>query len=256
MLHTEQMTTEQDKSIQNQESLAINAVAIENIIPELPVSPKNILQDMKGIACVIVSSPQYELMLYLGVFGGLTRLIADNNGLIHHCSQYGVTLIIPEGAVQEEQTVTLHFGACLYSSKFKFGNYIPVTPIVWVYINQELIKPAELHLPHHVNAADSFTKSKLTLLTARNKFFHENELHFTVDDDSVLEVDFALCKTFLDHFCSLCAGIEKSSFKDIQKCCRLAVAEKQESDMTFLFDCIIFPSQLEYKKVCFVAMFS
>ena len=42
------MTPEQDKSIQNQESLAVNAVAIENIIPELPVSPKKILEDMKG----------------------------------------------------------------------------------------------------------------------------------------------------------------------------------------------------------------
>ena len=60
MLHTEQMTTEQDKSIQNQESLAVNVVAIENAIPELPASPKKIFQDMKGITCVIVSSQQYE----------------------------------------------------------------------------------------------------------------------------------------------------------------------------------------------------
>ena len=186
----------------------------------------------------------------------MTDLIVDINGLIHHCSQYGVTLIIPEGAVQKEQMVTVHFGTCLYSSKIKFGNYIPVTPIVWVYINQELMKPAELHLPHHVNAADSLTKSKLTLLTARDEFFNENELCFTVDNDSVLEVDFALCKTFLDHFCSTCAGIEKSSFKDIQKRCGLAVAEKQESDATLLFHYIIFPSQLACRKVGFVAMFS
>ena len=245
------MASEQDKSIQNQ----LNT--IDNTIPELPVLPINIFQEIKGIAWIVVSFPHYELMLYLGVFGDLTRLRVDSNGLIHHCSQYGVTLIIPEGAVQEKQTVTLHFGACLYSNKFKFGNYIPVTPIVWVYIKQELVKPAELHLPHHVDATNPFTKSKLTLLTAGDEFFNKNELHFTVDDDSVLEVDFALCKTSRNHFCSTCVGIKKSSFRDIQKRYRLAIAEKQKSDVTLLFHCIIFPSQIACKKVCFVAsMFS
>uniref|UniRef100_A0A1X7UJD7 Death domain-containing protein n=1 Tax=Amphimedon queenslandica TaxID=400682 RepID=A0A1X7UJD7_AMPQE len=206
-----------------------------------------ILKDYDTVASQEVAR-KLEAEYNARIFGDMTDLIVDSSGLIHHCSQYGVTLIIPEGAVQEEETVTVHFGTCLYSSKFKFGNYIPVTPIVWVHMSQELMKLAELYLPHHVDATNPLTRSKLTLLTAKDEFFNENELHFTKNDDSVLEVDFALCKTSRNHFCSTCAGIEKSSFENIQKRCWLAVAEKQESDVTFLFHCIIFPSQLACKK--------
>ncbi|XP_019853903.1 PREDICTED: uncharacterized protein LOC109583135 [Amphimedon queenslandica] len=222
----------------NQEKSAQNELHVSTTKPFT-------LRDDTFNATMIPKPPIQEMK---SIFGDMTDLIVDSSGLIHHCSQYGVTLIIPEGAVQEEETVTVHFGTCLYSSKFKFGNYIPVTPIVWVHMSQELMKLAELYLPHHVDATNPLTRSKLTLLTAKDEFFNENELHFTKNDDSVLEVDFALCKTSRNHFCSTCAGIEKSSFENIQKRCWLAVAEKQESDVTFLFHCIIFPSQLACKK--------
>ena len=87
---------------------------------------------------------------YIGIFENLTPLTVTTTGLVHHCSQYGVTLIIPEGAI--EHTATVWFGVCLFSDKFKFeDDYIPVSPIVWIYINCQLIKPAEIYLPHHIN---------------------------------------------------------------------------------------------------------
>uniref|UniRef100_A0A1X7T094 Uncharacterized protein n=1 Tax=Amphimedon queenslandica TaxID=400682 RepID=A0A1X7T094_AMPQE len=62
-----------------------------------------------------------------GIYGNLTVLPVDSNGLFYHCDKYGTTLIIPEGAVQESATVW--FGACLYGDNFDFDHYVPVTPI-------------------------------------------------------------------------------------------------------------------------------
>ena len=175
-------------------------------------------------------------------------LSVDSSGLIHHCSQYGVTLIISEGAILEPATVW--FGASLYSDKFKFGDYVPVTPIVWVYIDQKLMKPAELYLPHHIDVADQITKNKLSLLTANDEeFLKKGSLIFAPNNNSVMEVESALCKTYCHHFCSHCAGIEKIAYEDARKQCLLAVAKKQEDSVTLLVHFCIFPFQPACRKV-------
>ena len=59
----------------------------------------------------------------------MTVLEFTATGLVHHCSQYGVTLIIPEGAI--EGTATVWFGVTLLSNKFKFkDNSVPVSPVL------------------------------------------------------------------------------------------------------------------------------
>ena len=37
---------------------------------------------------------------YIAVFKNLITLTVTTTGLVHHCSQYGVTVIIPEGAIE------------------------------------------------------------------------------------------------------------------------------------------------------------
>ncbi|XP_019863514.1 PREDICTED: uncharacterized protein LOC109592525, partial [Amphimedon queenslandica] len=54
-------------------------------------------------------------------FDELTKLQVGSNRTEYHSSQYGVTLNIPEGAVQGSATVW--FGTVLFSDKFKFGDY-------------------------------------------------------------------------------------------------------------------------------------
>ena len=113
---------------------------------------------------------------YIGIFKNLTPLTVTTTGLVHHCSQYGVTLIIPEGAI--EHTATVWFGVCLFSDKFKFeDDYIPVSPIVWIYINCQLIKPAELYIPHHIDVSNmKDCSNQLYLLTADDESFKRNKI--------------------------------------------------------------------------------
>ena len=73
---------------------------------------------------------------YTGIFENLTTLTVTCTGLVHHCNEYGVTLIIPEGAI--EHTATLWFGVCLFSEKFKYEeDFIPISLIVWMHINSQ-----------------------------------------------------------------------------------------------------------------------
>ena len=179
-------------------------------------------------------------------FNGVTKLVLDNTGLIHHCSQYGVTLIIPEGAVQ--QPAHVWFGACLLSNQFNFGDYIPITPIVWVYINEKLMKPAELHLPHDINTSE-MPKNPLVHLTASDQaFMEEGQFHFTVSSGVKMEVAPEIIKTYCHHFCSHCIAIEKNAYKTTPKRYMIAMAEKQEDDVTFLDFCC-FPCQIHCKQV-------
>ena len=162
-----------------------------------------------------------------------------STGLIHHCSQYGVTLIIPEGAVQ--QPANVWFGACLYGHKINFGDYVPVTPIVRVHVDTELKKPAELYLPHHVDDTDPVTRSKLTLLTADDDL--QSELSFTTNSkEFVMDFQSGLCKISGNHFCSSCIAFEKTN-QSIKRKYMVAMAEKQGVNMTFHVELCVFPSQ-------------
>ena len=162
----------------------------------------------------------------IGVFGELQELSLDSSGLVYHNSEYEVTLVIPEGAIQ--QSATVWFGACLYSDKFKFGDYVPVTPIVWVHIDQKLMKPAELYLPHHINTET--TKTNLFPLTANDEtFIKEKKFLFTISDKVEIEIiDPELFKTCCYHFCSHCIAVRKIDYDKIQKQYKIVRAEKQE----------------------------
>lgn len=175
-------------------------------------------------------------------------LSVNNSGLKYYCSEYGVTLIIPEEAVQQSGTVW--FKACLFSDKFNFGDYIPVTPIVWVYTDMKLIKPAELYLPHHIYIEQPETKSELVLLTADDKF-DGDKLLFSVNNNLIMEVESTLCKMYCRHFCSSCAAVKKASYNGFQKQYMLAVAKKQKNYMTLLVHFCICPSQPKCTEVLY-----
>ena len=124
----------------------------------------------------------------------------DENGLLYHSYKYGVTIIIPPGAVQ--QPCTLQFGACLLLPHFRSNDsFIPVSPFVWIHIDSLLAKPAELYIPHYVDVSSDEDKMKLCLLTTK-----ENFEVFTAD--KVAEVSFSqtLARILTTNFCSLCVA--------------------------------------------------
>ena len=182
------------------------------------------------------------MLFTLDTFGELHKLSLDSSGLVYHCSQYGVTLIIPEGAVQESTTVW--FGACLFSDKFKFDDYVPVTPIVWVHINQKLIdKCAELYIPHNVVISSSEANLQhFTILRA-----HDDDCSDVISfqENYMSQLQFAsglqIFKISSPHFCSNCVAVQKRAYKAIPKRYLIARADKKNGSrklsVQFIFLC-------------------
>ena len=154
----------------------------------------------------------------------------DENGLFYHYYKYGVTIIIPPGAVQ--QSCTLQFGACLLLPHFKSNvSFIPVSPFVWIHIDSLLAKPAELYIPHYVDSSDE-DKMKLCLITTK-----ENPDVFRTE--KLPEVSFSptLVRILTTHFCSLCAAAENPPRKRFY----LLYAEKEIDDGSLYVDiCILY----------------
>ncbi|XP_019854350.1 PREDICTED: uncharacterized protein LOC109583440 isoform X2 [Amphimedon queenslandica] len=196
------------------------------------LKPENVLLDRKFQAIE-------------NVFGKLIKLkLQANDGLMHHCDQSGITLVIPEGAVQESTTVW--FGACLLSDKFKFGDYVPVTPIVWVHIDRKLDKCAELYIPHDVVISSEDNLQQFTILTA-----HDDEcsdvISFRENDASKLELASGsqIFKISSPHFCSNCVAVQKRAYKAIPRRYLIAQADKKIGSREELLVQFIFLCQLQ-----------
>ena len=102
----------------------------------------------------------------------------------------------------------------MYSDKFKFGDYVPVTPIAWVYITQKLIKPAELYLPHHIDVDKAVgIKTKLLRLTAAD----DSHFKFQRCDDNQFDIETSVFKLLSPHFCSNCVASTYEICKEIPK---------------------------------------
>lgn len=174
-------------------------------------------------------------------------LEVERSGVIHHCNQSGVTIIIPEGAVQQQ--ATLSFEACLFHDKLKLSDYIPVTPIVrfQLYPYQELMKPIELYLPHHItHHADLTEKNHLACLEVDND---ENTLL-----QEVKEVFPQLYKLTCYHFHTYCVAASICIYERLNRRYIIAMAEKQEDDMTLHVHFCLFSCQQACKKVCKIVL--
>ena len=164
---------------------------------------------------------------------------------MHHCDQSGVTLIVPEGAVQESATVW--FGACLFSDKFKFGDYVPVTPIVWVHIDRKLDKCAELYIPHDVVISSEDNLLQFTILTAHDDdcsdviSFQENYM-----SQLQLASGLQIFKILSRHFCSNCVAVQKRMYKTIPRRYLIARADKKNGSRELLVQFIF----LYFQKSC------
>ena len=185
------------------------------------------------------------------IFKEVTELTVDNSGLVYHCSQYGVTLIIPEGAVQQPTTVL--YGACLLSDKFKFeGEYIPVSPIVWIYIDSQLMKPAELYIPHHIDTTNMFERDNLFLLTAEDALW--DCLNFTQNSTIDVEINSSFAKIATTHFCFNCIATYGEKYREIPKRYSIARADKVDEEGTLIVEFIFIYQEDDCQKVSSVAI--
>ena len=149
----------------------------------------------------------------------------DKNGLFYHSYEYGVTIIIPPGAVQQQ--CILQFGACLILPHVRSNDsYIPVSPFVWIDIDKELLKPAELYIPHYV---DINCGEELYLLSSEKKSSEiEEAFVFAVNTKACTSFSPTLARICTMQFCSLC--IATKSENPPHKRYHLLFAEKELED--------------------------
>ena len=155
----------------------------------------------------------------------------DEKGLFYHSYKYGVTIIIPPGAVLKP--CTLQFGACLLLPHFRSSDsFIPVSPFVWIHIDSLLAKPAELYIPHYVDGSSDEDKMKLYLLSTK-----ENCQVFTTDKLARVSFSPMLARILTTHFCSLCVAAKNPPRKKYY----LLYAEKDIGDGSLYVDiCIMY----------------
>ena len=154
----------------------------------------------------------------------------DENGLFYHSYKYGVTIILPPGAVLKP--CTLQFGACLLLPHFRSNDsFIPVSPFVWIQIDTLLAKPAELYIPHYVDVLSSDDcMNNLCLLNTKDNF----EV-FMVDKVAQITFSPTLARITTTHFCSLCAAAKNPPRKRYY----LLYAEKEIEDGSLHVDICI-----------------
>ena len=155
----------------------------------------------------------------------------DENGLFYHSYKYGVTIIIPPGAVLKP--CTLQFGACLLLPHFRSNeSFIPVSPFVWINIDSLLSKPTELYIPHYVDVSSEEVNKNLCLLNTKDNF----EV-FTADKVAQVSFSPTLTRVITTHFCSLCVAAKTPP----QKKHYLLYAEKDIADGSLYADiCIMY----------------
>ena len=160
-------------------------------------------------------------------------------------------MIIPKGAVETKAIIWI--GVCFVSDKFKFENdFIPVSPVVWAYTNSQLIKPAELYIPHHIDISNMEEhNNQLYLLTADDESFLRDEVFtFKCNQEIKMTIESTLANFRPPHFCSNCIGTKDQAYREIPKRYLIAQAERRLSDCSLLVDlCFLFEQEM-CKEVC------
>ena len=176
----------------------------------------------------------------------LTEVSVDATGLTYHSSQYGLTMIVPEGAIETKATIWI--GISFVSDKFKFeDDFVPVSPVVWAYTNSKLTKPAELFIPHHIDVSNmKDTNNQLYLLTADDEsFLRNNVFTFKNNQEIKITIESMLAKFCPPHFCSNCIGIKGQAYTEIPKRYLIAKAERRLPDYSLLVDlCFLFEQKM------------
>ena len=175
----------------------------------------------------------------------------DETGLTYHSSEYGVTMIVPEGAVETKAIISI--GVCFVSEKFKFeDDFVPVSPVVWAYINCQLTKPAELYLPHHIDVSNmEHLTSQLYLLTADDESFLKDKMFtFKHNQEIKMTIESMLVKFCPLHFCSNCIAVKGRAYTEIPKRYLIAKVEERLPDHSLSIDlCFLFEQKI-CKEVC------
>ena len=131
----------------------------------------------------------------------------DKNGLKYHLSNHGITVIIPENAVDGDALLRIGVYYNVDSViQFPHG-YKLVSDIFWIDSSIPLLKDVELYIPHCVKTCKENESKRLGFFMASDEFFRTNGvLKFREIPEHTydFENDSSYGKLVIDHFCSGC----------------------------------------------------
>jgi hypothetical protein len=112
---------------------------------------------------------------------------------------------------------------------------------VWVHTSHELIKPAELYIPHHVDITDMENpQQKMFLMTKEDDFATSASL---IKPNKFFKIAETQVEITALHFCSFCLLTKSADYSTLTKRYFIARADKKEPNGEHLVDfAVIFQS--------------
>ena len=169
--------------------------------------------------CAIVTVPSYHISPCINdyIIGDIKSALFDENGGNFHISEHGVIITVPKMAIPCGQEAEIQFAATLIAPVKFSSNAKPVSAIIWLCMNVQLVKPIELQVSHCVNV-ETKDHSK-TLQFAKCLIHHSREDVSTKTMEVIEGGDFPIGKSYgiikIDHFCYYC--IQSIEAVDIPK---------------------------------------
>ena len=171
---------------------------------------------------MFLQSPSYKEAITKACIPFLHHYILEcgHTGVIYTFEDHDITLIVPEGALDKDQTVHFELDAAMYGPFIFPKNACPISPIVWLSLLEKdvkLKKSFQLILPHFLT---ELTKEELD----HHRVGYAKAIH-TIKDGEIKyefgpcnsELRFASCgnKSFAvlesDHCCFYCLEANKTS---------------------------------------------
>ena len=138
----------------------------------------------------------------------------DKKGLKYHLSNHGITVIIPEDAVDRDALLRI---GVYYVDLFQFPeDHRLVSDVFWIDSSIPLHKHVELYIPHFVKTRQESESKRLGFFTASDEFFRTHgvlKFREVPEHTYGFEHDNSYGKLVLGHFCSGCV-LEKMDGKD------------------------------------------
>ena len=127
----------------------------------------------------------------------LKRFTYDGGVMV--VDNYGLKIIVPEGAIEYHYYVEIQVAASLLGPFIISKGYHPVSPYIWIAAGYVFKKEIRIEFQHHADISSLKDTSQLRILgccSHHSTHHHEREWRF--------EISYTVCTLFTNHFCSFC----------------------------------------------------
>ena len=179
------------------------------------------------------------------LFRTMSKVKFDVRGLKYHMPDHGITVIIPENAVDAEAQICI---GIYYTEPSQLPQgYRLVSEVFWIETSVRLQKCVELYVPHFAEIRNEHDNKKLSFFMASDESYKSSGVLDFVEvptNSCTFEPGSCYGKVVLDHFCSGCilenVNVDKLPLKyhvtrifpiDSDSCTR----EKWEADFVFSY---------------------